>query len=85
MKLLDQRIGTYCNQKKIENEVHFLIECDIYDDLRVELLSKYAEFNTDFTDFNANDRLFLVMHCTPYLYALAKLVFTMYNRRKSFP
>ena len=57
VKSLDQRICTYCNQNKIENEVglHFLIECDIYDNLRVELFSKYAEFNTDFTDFNAND------------------------------
>ena len=58
VKPLDQRICTYCNQNKIENEVHFIIECDIYDDLRVELFSKYAEFNTDFTDFNANDRFF---------------------------
>ena len=56
MKPLHQRLCTYCNQNKIENEVHFLIECDIYDDLKVELFSKYAEFNTDFTDFNANDR-----------------------------
>ena len=29
VKPLDQRICTYCNQNKIENEVHFLIECDI--------------------------------------------------------
>ena len=47
--------------------------------LRVELFSKYAEFNIDFTDFNANDRFFFIMNCTPYLYALAKLVFTMYK------
>ena len=55
VKPFDQRICTYCDQ----NEVHFLIECDIHDDSRVELFSKYADFNTDFTDFNANDRFFL--------------------------
>ena len=42
VKPLDQRICTYCNRNKIENEVHFLIECDIHDDPRVELFSKYA-------------------------------------------
>ena len=72
------------NLNTIENEVHFLIGCDIYDELRVEFFSKYTEFNTDVTDFNAYDRFFFIMNGTPYLYALAKLVYIMYNRRKSF-
>ena len=67
----------------IEKEVHFLIDCDIYDDLRVEmfvntqsliLISLILMLMIDF----------FIMNCTPYLYAPAKLVFTMYNRRKSF-
>ena len=35
VKPLDQRICTYCNQNEIENEVHFFIECDIYDDFKI--------------------------------------------------
>ena len=77
VKPLDQRICRYYNQ----NKVHFLIECDIYNDLRVELFSKQTEFNTGLPDFNANGRFCFIMNCTPYFYyALAKLVFTMHDR-----
>ena len=83
-KPLDQRLCMFCNQNTIENEVHFLIECDLYNDLRNEIFNKYRECNRDFTDLNPHDQFNFIMNFTPNLYSLAKLLFNMYNRRKDF-
>ena len=39
----DQRICRYCNRGEIENEIHFVLNCTLYDQLREQLLKKEIE------------------------------------------
>ena len=34
---VDDRLCVYCNSGRVENEKHFLMECNLYDDLRYNM------------------------------------------------
>ena len=34
---VDDRLCVYCNSERVENEKHFLMECNLYDDFRYNL------------------------------------------------
>ena len=34
------RIGQVCNQNAVENEIHFVLHCTLYDDLRGAIIVK---------------------------------------------
>ena len=44
----DERLCTYCNKNKIENELHMFIECDFYTDERITLLVNIINCELDF-------------------------------------
>ena len=37
----NERICTMCNKKSIEDEYHFILECDRYSDIRCKYIKKY--------------------------------------------
>ena len=80
--LLENRICKMCTDEKIEDEIHFLLECPLYDDLRSNLLLYLCN------DFVENDNLkdqYCCLLSNPNIQAeLGKCVFKMIERRKLF-
>ena len=45
---LNERLCIYCTNNVIEDETHFLIKCDFYDDIRSNLFTEAAQLNNIF-------------------------------------
>ena len=48
----DLRICDHCSLNSVENEMHVLFQCNLYDDLRKILFIKINERNKLFTNYN---------------------------------
>jgi hypothetical protein len=81
---LEQRLCTLCNLEKVENEVHFLIECPMYVDLRYNLIQKACTENNNFMNLNDTDKFNFIMKCPKITLNVIKSVDTMFLRRKTF-
>ena len=57
---LDERICKLC-QASIENEIHFLVDCHFYDDLRYDLFNTMSNEYTDFIDQPSIVKYILIM------------------------
>ena len=55
---IENRLCETCDQKHIENETHFLLNCDAYNNLRVKL---YHELNIDPTNMSEPEILDYVL------------------------
>lgn len=76
---LEERICKLCNNENIENEVHVLLECPLYDDIRHPLL----EYLHD-TDLTVLQKYYLILS-KPELQALiGKCIFRIMERRDIF-
>ena len=53
----DLRICDHCSLNSVENEMHVLFQCDLYDDLRKILFNKMNERNKLFTNYNNSDKV----------------------------
>ena len=42
---IEERICKSCHLRKIEDEIHFLLECPAYDNIREEFLKKLIDEN----------------------------------------
>ena len=77
---LEHRICTLCNMNKIENEIHFLFECVLYNDLRTSWLINVCNKNTNFNNLSIENKLkFMFENC---FRNTAKYVVNCFNRRK---
>ncbi len=56
---LPDRVCKYCDMGAIEDETHFLIDCEFYSDTRYTLFSKAVSINSNFTSINSHDKLFI--------------------------
>ena len=68
----------------VENEMHVLFHCNLYDDLRKILFIKINERNTLFTNYNNHDKVcFLFNNTDSYISRLtATFIFQAFERRK---
>ncbi len=81
---LDQRLCKFCKADCIENEIHFLLDCELYEDLRYQLFYEMCNLDNDFNSYNTLQKiciLFTTKHVQPLL---GKTIFLMYKRRKLF-
>ena len=71
----DQRLCKFCTKNVIEDELHFMTECDLYKTDRRILLEKYKQqvWDYDFIKYLIEDKYYL----------LAKTVKTFINIRKN--
>ncbi len=79
---LDERICKLC-QESIEDEIHFIVDCQFYNDLRY---SMFALLNEEFTDFDTRPSIvkyILIMQST-HVKQISSMIVRMYNRRKSY-
>ena len=51
------RICLLCKLSEVENEVHFLFYCDLYDDLRVIFMQKILDINPNFFDLQDYEKM----------------------------
>ena len=42
----NERICTMCNKKSVEDEYHFILECDRYSDIRCKFIKKNIVIET---------------------------------------
>ena len=56
---IDQRICTLCSLNEIEDELHFMLKCTFYADLRSTLLSNISE--TYDIDYMSDSELFVLL------------------------
>ncbi len=76
---LDSRICKLCNQGCIEDEVHLLLQCPLYDDIRSIITKHVTDTTMSFKD------QFCSLLSNPDIQAdLGKCVFRMMNRRQLF-
>ena len=60
-----------CNDNVIEDEIHFLLCCDFYSDIRRPLLAKAQLCNGDFQNMSLNDKFIFIMSFVNKQYILA--------------
>ena len=77
---VEDRLCRMCNQNQIENEIHFLFHCPLYNDIRLDVLSCLSiDTISSKTD---NDKLYLLMNNYPR--KTAKYLISSLERRKHF-
>lgn len=54
---VDERLCAFCNGGCVENEMHFVFECDLYNELRKNLFSYVSSQLNDFCTLNRVDML----------------------------
>ncbi|MEW8546081.1 MAG: hypothetical protein AB2693_21380, partial [Candidatus Thiodiazotropha sp.] len=79
----EQRICRFCNLNTVESEVHFLTECSLYDDERLELFSKINIINSNFALLNNTDkaRWMLLQENQSILWALGFYIHCCFEKR----
>ena len=80
----DLRICDHCSLNSVENEMHILFHCNLYDDLRKILFIKIKDRNTSFTNHNNHDKVcFLFNNTDSYISRLtATFIFQAFERQK---
>ena len=76
---LNQRNCPFCD--KVETELHAMLECQLYDDLRQSLFLKAVEVDGDFTGLSIDEK-FVFLFSNPFMIrACAKTCFNILQRR----
>ena len=81
MKMND-RLCQICNTANVEDEIHFIMDCSLYDDLRHEI---FTYMNSFIDGFGSSDRLqqfYYIMQCNNY--TTINTIFKMFSRRILF-
>lgn len=81
---MNERICKFCQSHSVENEMHFLLECDLYTDLRQLLFEKASDLNADFMTLNLNEKLAFLMQNKDIQFQVGSIVTKMFKRRKMF-
>ena len=79
---LDERKCNFCNRNCIENEIHFLVDCDLYTDLRYELFHKAQQLADTFHSFDSEEKFIFLKSNDQLQPSLAKTLYYMFYRRK---
>ena len=81
---LNERICNLCSSNTVEDEVHFLLKCSLYSDLRRPLLLKAQGCNTDFPLLSLKEQFIFIMNHVKMQRVLTSTLSTMFRRRKLF-
>ena len=79
---LHERLCKYCESSSIEDETHFLIDCEFYSDLRYNLFCKANILHPCFELSNSDVKLTILMNSSELQYVLADTLLSMCKRRK---
>ena len=79
---VDERLCKYCSANVIEDEKHFLLSCEFYSDLRLDLFIKMEQFLENFDRLDSDDKFLTLMVNENIQPTLAKILHSMFYRRK---
>ena len=80
----DQRTCLFCSSKNVESELHFMVECQFYNDLRAgSIIEKVILTNQHLPPLRRFFSL-LSTHDISVLHQLAKYVYNSFEKRKKF-
>ena len=69
----------------VADEIPFLIDCPLYIELRQTLFQSCILINENFLQLDSLSKFIFIMNCKELIqFQLAKTVFDMFRRRKSF-
>ena len=75
----EQRLCRFCPQNSVENETHFTLYCNLYDELRQNTFGEIIT-NTQYTGLNDSEKLKVLFNSTR---KCAKFINKAYNLRRS--
>ena len=80
---LNERLCKFCNTNSVENEIHFLMLCPLYSDIRYELFQT-LEFINNFNIMNVENKFIELMNCDKIQIMLAHILHKFFTPRKRF-
>ena len=81
---LDQRLCKLCNMNTVESELHFLVQCPLYEDQRVYIFNGALELDPNFNDLCDTEKMVFLMNEVRLQGCLVKTVDSMFHRRQIF-
>lgn len=80
---LNERLCRYCDKSVIENEIHFLIDCELYSDIRYELFQNAISQNNSFQTMSSGEKLIFLMKSDNLQIKLSSVLLLMNRRRRN--
>ena len=79
---LEERICKQC-QESLEDELHFVVDCTFYNDLRYTM---FALLNEEYQDFNLRPPIvkYILIMQSKHVKVISSTILKMYMRRKSY-
>ena len=77
----NNRFCQICNNGEVEDEQHFLMRCDVYNDLRQSLFDNCIFKNNRFNDLTELDKFVYIVNCQER--DLADFIHLAWNRRRN--
>ena len=83
---INERLCRFCDTHSVEDETHFLIDCQLYTDLRLPLFQKAVTCinNEQFENLSSEDKLIFIMQNKDLQFVLGATLSKMFARRKTF-
>jgi len=77
----EDRLCVLCDNKEIENEIHFLLKCRMYESERCILFEKVNDRHDGFNNLNDNDKVNVLM--TKFIRLTGKFINESYTKRRN--
>ena len=77
----EERICFHC-ANTVESEEHFLISCDLYVDLRIELFANACDINPNFNQLSDCDKMCFLLSNEQICIKTAKILRLMFEKRR---
>ena len=78
---LQNRVCEICGNGDVEDEMHFLLKCAVYDDLRLDVFEKCQTKNDMFLQLNDTEKLLEIVNRNERV--LSEFLLSSWNRRRS--
>ena len=66
----------------VEDEIHVLLHCSMYDDIRDTLFADICNIKRDFCDLTVDSQFILIMSDPQYFKFVSKAMYCILNRRR---
>lgn len=79
---LNDRLCKFCDGAAVEDETHFLVDCEFYSDIRYDLFHCANVLYSDFSSLSSGDKLIFLMQNNDLQRKLASTLVFMCRRRR---
>ena len=79
---LTDRLCIYCDSHLVEDEMHLLIDCEFYSDIRFDLLNSAQRIDPNFYTLDSVSKLNFLMNCNNLQFNVANCLLAMLKRRR---